>query len=97
MRAQPCRLFAGHSRVDAIFTRLVAAGGHHAPFRRAADDHRLADERWVELPLHGYEERIQVDMHNDAFGAHETNVKKVLGIANIISIIESACAKFVSL
>src|ERR1700753_4087941 len=85
MRAQPGRLFAGHSRVDAIFTCLVAAGCHYAPFRRAANDHRLTDERRIELSLHGYEERIQVDMHNYAFGAHEANVKKVLIIANYFS------------
>ena len=59
----------GHGGMHAKFAGLVAAAGHHTPLRGAAYDHGFADELGPAEPLYRNEERIKVEMQDDALGA----------------------------
>ena len=57
----------GHRRVYAEFPRLVRGGGDDAPRPQPADDDGLPAIFLMVALLHGGEERVHVDMKNDAF------------------------------
>ena len=64
--ALPVGILDVHAGADAVFPRLVAAGGHHAPFRgKGADDQRLAPEGRVVPHFHRRVERVHIHMDDD--------------------------------
>ena len=62
LRTQLTRQPHGLRRMHAETSRLVAAGGDHAPVRYAADDHRTPLQRRVDQALHRHEKGVEIQM-----------------------------------
>ena len=64
--ALPVGILDAHAGADAVFPRLIAAGGHYAPLRgKRPDDEGLALKGRVVPRLHGGVERIHIHVDDD--------------------------------
>ena len=64
--ALPVGILDAHAGADAVFPRLIAAGGHYAPLRgKRPDDEGLALKGRVVPRLHGSVERIHIHVDDD--------------------------------
>ena len=65
VRAQLVGRAQGHGRMHAELARLVGGGRDHAALvALAADHYGFALQRGIEQLLHGYEERIHVEVED---------------------------------
>ena len=71
VRAAPDRLRSAHRRMDAETARDVVGGRHDTPpLRIATDDQRLLTQLGVLELFDGGEERVEVEMGDDAGDGH---------------------------
>src|SRR5579871_1157110 len=79
-----------HGRVDAELACRIRRRRHYAALvRLAADNHRLAFERWIVQLFHGDEERVHVDVE---VGSHLRTHPAAVKVSRAFARMESLSA-----